>query len=193
MSRDEATEALNTFAAQLEKGHLTPATVEQLAGVPALATTNETTDESVVDTSGCFLVRYSERKGAGTGYVLTLLWNKAIKNFIISQSVSVRNAAFKSKQHCSFSVLQSKYLYIDNGPYLPTLDHLIEHFMRFSDGLPVNLKYAVPPKPKPPLPLFSTMPRTQKRSISESPLVSPQGCGAAAPHQVSALREEVYD
>lgn len=37
--------------------------------------------------------------------------------------------------------------------------------MRFSDGLPTTLKYAVPPKPKPPLPLFSTMPRhpTQKK------------------------------
>lgn len=44
--------------------------------------------------------------------------------------------------------------------------------MRFADGLPVNLKYPVPPKPKPPLPLFSTMPRTQvskKTTISQSP------------------------
>lgn len=45
-----------------------------------------------------------------------------------------------------------QYLYIDQGPYLPSLEHLVQHYMRFSDGLPVNLRYPVPPKPKPPLP-----------------------------------------
>lgn len=45
-----------------------------------------------------------------------------------------------------------KYLYIDEGPYLPSLEHLIQHYKRFSDGLPVNLRYPVPPEPKPPLP-----------------------------------------
>lgn len=45
-----------------------------------------------------------------------------------------------------------KYLYIDQGPYLPSLEHLVQHYMRFSDGLPINLRYPVPPKPKPPLP-----------------------------------------
>lgn len=48
--------------------------------------------------------------------------------------------------------VQMKYLYIDQGPYLPSLEHLVQHYMRFSDGLPVNLRYPVPPKPKPPLP-----------------------------------------
>lgn len=56
---------------------------------------------------------------------------------------------------------KSKYLYIDEGPYLPTLEHLVEHFMRFNDGLPINLKYAVPPEPKPPQPLLSTLPRNK--------------------------------
>lgn len=33
--------------------------------------------------------------------------------------------------------------------------------MTFSDGLPTNLKYPVQPKPKPPLPLFSTIPKNK--------------------------------
>lgn len=44
-----------------------------------------------------------------------------------------------------------------------SLEHLVEHYMRFSDGLPINLRYPVPPKPKPPLPLFSTIPKFQNR------------------------------
>lgn len=43
-----------------------------------------------------------------------------------------------------------------------SLEHLIEHYMRFSDGLPINLRYPVPPKPKPPLPLFTTIPRNNR-------------------------------
>lgn len=59
-------------------------------------------------------------------------------------------------------------MYIDDGPFLPSLEHLVEHFMRFADGLPVNLKYPVLPKPKPPLPLFSTMPRSTPRKSSDA-------------------------
>lgn len=33
--------------------------------------------------------------------------------------------------------------------------------MRFNDGLPINLKFAVPPEPKPPQPLLSTLPRNK--------------------------------
>lgn len=33
-----------------------------------------------------------------------------------------------------------------------TLEHLVQHYMRFSDGLPTKLRYPVPPIPKPPLP-----------------------------------------
>lgn len=40
--------------------------------------------------------------------------------------------------------------------------------MRFADGLPVNLKYPVIPKPKPPLPLFSTMPRTSHKKSADA-------------------------
>lgn len=44
-----------------------------------------------------------------------------------------------------------------------SLEHLVQHYMTFSDGLPTNLKYAVQPKPKPPLPLFSTIPKNKDR------------------------------
>lgn len=51
---------------------------------------------------------------------------------------------------------------------MPSLEHLVEHYMRTSDGLPINLKYPVPPKPKPPLPLFSTIPKKNRMEISPS-------------------------
>lgn len=63
-------------------------------------------------------------------------------------------------------------MYIDEGPYLPSLEHLVEHYSNYSDGLPVNLRHPVPPKPKPPLPLFSTMPKAaSKKHDSNSPHV----------------------
>lgn len=59
------------------------------------------------------------------------------------------------------NTLQNKLLYIDEGPYMLSLEHLVQHYTLFSDGLPTNLRYPVQPKPKPPLPLplpqFSTM------------------------------------
>lgn len=48
---------------------------------------------------------------------------------------------------------------------MPSLEHLVEHYMRFSDGLPINLRYPVPPTPKPPLPLPSTIPRKHHKKI----------------------------
>lgn len=52
-----------------------------------------------------------------------------------------------------------------------SLEHLVEHYMRFSDGLPVRLLYPVPPKPKPPAPDFSTIPRrmSNKSLLLSSP------------------------
>lgn len=71
----------------------------------------------------------------------------------------------------SFGHPQRRYLFIDEGPYMLSLEHLVEHYMRFSDGLPIKLRYPVPPKPKPPLPLFSTIPKSQNRgrTIAASP------------------------
>lgn len=64
-------------------------------------------------------------------------------------------------------------MYIDDGPYWPSLEHLIAHFMRFSYGLPVSLKYPVPPQPKPEVPSFATIPRAthkQKEFTPTTPL-----------------------
>ncbi|XP_062559479.1 tyrosine-protein kinase Shark isoform X2 [Armigeres subalbatus] len=97
------------------------------------------------DASGVYLVRYSTKHGVD---VLTLLFENEAKHFIIQR--------------------KQNYLFIDDGPYMTSLEHLIEHYTRFSDGLQTNLKYPVPPKPKPPIPLFSTIPRT-KHVITTSP------------------------
>lgn len=37
-----------------------------------------------------------------------------------------------------------------------SLEHLIQHYMKFADGLPTKLRYPVAPKPKPPLPPILT-------------------------------------
>ncbi len=48
--------------------------------------------------------------------------------------------------------LQDLFYYIDDGPYLHSMEHLIEHYMTIPDGLPCILQTPVPPKPNPPLP-----------------------------------------
>ncbi|XP_072941522.1 tyrosine-protein kinase Shark isoform X2 [Epargyreus clarus] len=95
---------------------------------------------------GVFLVRYSERHTGA--YVLTMLSENTPYNFIIRK--------------------ERDWLFIDDGPYLESLERLVEHYARVPDGLPTRLTAAVPPKPKPPLPEFSTMPRTKKPSPSRA-------------------------
>uniref|UniRef100_A0A1B0FHV1 Tyrosine-protein kinase n=1 Tax=Glossina morsitans morsitans TaxID=37546 RepID=A0A1B0FHV1_GLOMM len=131
LTRDEAIETLMEFSKTLRSPNSED------------VNTNMNSSPAETDTTGCFLIRFSDRKRVGSGYVLTMFSDNTIKNFIISQS--------------------SKFLFIDDGPYLPSLEHLVEHFMHFADGLPVNLRYPIAPKPKPPLPLFSTMPRTNHK------------------------------
>lgn len=105
---------------------------------------NDPNDETEQpDPSGVYLVRYSTKHGVD---VLTLLYENEAKHFIIRRN--------------------QNYLYIDDGPYMPSLEHLIEHYSRFSDGLQTNLKYPVPPKPKPPIPLFSTIPKTKHKATA---------------------------
>lgn len=57
-------------------------------------------------------------------------------------------------------------MYIDDGPYMQSLEHLISHYMEFADGLPVTLRYPVEPKPRPPVPLI---PPIKRKSIEISP------------------------
>lgn len=128
-----------------------------------------------VDTSGCFLVRYSESPAA-SGLVLTLLSDQVVKNFRISQADLYQNG---NKVQSG----GSKFLYIDDGPYWPSVEHLIAHFMRFSYGLPVSLKYPVPPQPKPEVPSFATIPRSNVKPKAASPATPPTPVSPHSHHQ----------
>nr|AAA79851.1 tyrosine kinase [Drosophila melanogaster] len=128
-----------------------------------------------VDTSGCFLVRYSESPAA-SGLVLTLLSDQVVKNFRISQADLYQNG---NKVQSG----GSKFLYIDDGPYWPSVEHLIAHFMRFSYGLPVSLKYPVPPQPKPEVPSFATIPRSNMKPKAASPATPPTPVSPHSHHQ----------
>lgn len=86
------------------------------------------------------MVRWTERNNAN---VLTLLNENVFFNYIIQQ--------------------QGKYLFIDNGPYLESLEHIVEYYSFISDGLPTTLRVPVPPEPKPPVPEFSTMPKPKNK------------------------------
>lgn len=97
--------------------------------------------------SGLFLVRSSERnKGAD---VITILHDddelKNIRNYVIHKL--------------------GKYVYIDDGPMFPSLEHLINYYMTFADGLPVKLTRIVDPIPKPPVPM-PTLTRNKKKQRS---------------------------
>ena len=49
-------------------------------------------------------------------------------------------------------IFQGDYFFIDDGPYLDSLEYVIEHYSLMSDGLPTTLQFPVPPMPKPPVP-----------------------------------------
>jgi tyrosine-protein kinase len=100
--------------------------------------------------SGLFLVRSSERNRGLD--VITMLHDddefKNIRNYVIHKF--------------------NKFLYIDDGPYMQSLEHLISYYMTFADGLPVKLSKIVEPIPKPPIPI-PTLPRNK---LSKSPHVT---------------------
>lgn len=82
---------------------------------------------------GLFLVRPNSKR-AGY-YALSLAEGNVPYHFVI---VSLRD----------------QWFYIDDGPMFETLEHIIEHYMRFSDGLPTCLK--TPVRPQSHLPTSST-------------------------------------
>ncbi|XP_066603271.1 tyrosine-protein kinase Shark [Prorops nasuta] len=101
------------------------------------------------DVDGSFLVRVSDRHG-GT-YVLTVMYHRQSYHFQIQK--------------------KSEFLYIDNGPYLSSLEHVVEHYQTIPDGLPGPLLHPIPPDPRPPVPemppfIFNgkTLPKTKKPS-----------------------------
>ncbi|XP_018327039.1 tyrosine-protein kinase Shark [Agrilus planipennis] len=96
-------------------------------------------------TNGAFLIRYSDRNQAT---VLTIVNENQFYHYIIRK--------------------QDKYLYIDSGPFLDSLEHVVDYYSFTPDGLPTTLQIPVPPKPKPPVPECSTMPRPKKTLLSTS-------------------------
>ncbi|XP_069687001.1 tyrosine-protein kinase Shark [Periplaneta americana] len=120
---------------------------------------------------GTFLVRYSDRNGGM--YVLTTIYAGQLYHFQIKK--------------------QGDYFFIDDGPYLDTLEHVIEHYSLMSDGLPTTLQIPVPPMPKPPVPemppslllngLAATLPHRKPLKVSpnRSHRVSPSSSAGASP------------
>ncbi|CAH0562157.1 unnamed protein product [Brassicogethes aeneus] len=100
--------------------------------------------------TGTYLVRYSDRNASK---VLTLLCDGNFFNYII--------------QSCQNN--KRKFLFIDDGPFLDSLEHIVDYYSFISDGLPTKLVNPVPPKPKPPVP-FDTMPRPKKSKNPGKPL-----------------------
>ncbi|XP_058117009.1 tyrosine-protein kinase Shark [Anopheles coustani] len=128
-------------------------TLERMAAVDSLKAHSKTkrgqqhnkensgpAENGAESSSGTYLVRYSAKQNVD---VLTMLYDDEPKHFIIQR--------------------QQDWLYIDEGPFMNSLEHLIEHYTRFSDGLPVNLRHPVPPGPKPPIPTFATIPKSKHR------------------------------
>ncbi|XP_058804945.1 tyrosine-protein kinase Shark [Phymastichus coffea] len=105
------------------------------------------------DLDGSFLVRLSERHDGIR--VLTVMYNKQAYHFQIQK--------------------QKNFLFIDNGPYLPSLEHVIEHYKCMQDGLPGPLIHPIAPAPKPPVPEMPSSIfngdsiRKKKLSIPEPP------------------------
>ena len=73
---------------------------------------------------GTFLIRNSNKKKKF--YVLSMLWKQKGHHFEIEK--------------------KGIYFFIDEGPYLTSLDQLVQHYTRFADGLPCPLTISVPPE-----------------------------------------------
>jgi len=73
---------------------------------------------------GTFLIRNSSKKKKF--YVLSMLWKKTGHHFEIEK--------------------KGIYFFIDEGPYLTSLEQLVQHYSRFADGLPCPLTISVPPE-----------------------------------------------
>lgn len=114
---------------------------------------------------GAFLVRLSESNK--DGYVLTMMSVEQPYHFQIQR--------------------KGDFFFIDIGPYLDSLEHIIDHFMTWPDGLPTTLQVPVPPPPKPQLPelhpslingtFSSTLPKRNKlhRDLSHSSVLHNTG------------------
>jgi hypothetical protein len=81
---------------------------------------------------GVYLVRKTLRNE--NILVLSLMWNNEFFNYEIC-----------IREDLLIDSTPQKYFYIDDGPYFRTLEHLIEHYTKYEDGLPGVLKRNVEP------------------------------------------------
>lgn len=101
--------------------------------------------------SGLFLVRTSERN-RGLDVITMLHDNDDIKN--------IRNYVIHKA---------GKFVYIDDGPYFPSLEHLISYYMIFADGLAQKLSQFVTPVVRPPLPIQTLQSKPKPKHFESSP------------------------
>lgn len=74
-----------------------------------------------------------------------------------------------------YSLPQSdRWFYIDDGPLFETLPHVIDHYSRCADGLPVLLRMAVSPDGNPPMAVQNVpVPPARKRTLPAMPSLTP--------------------
>lgn len=65
-------------------------------------------------------------------------------------TINCRTALFTE-----YIYFKGKYFFIDDGPYLESLEHVVDYYSNISDGLPGTLRVPVFPRPKPPIPEVS--------------------------------------
>lgn len=102
--------------------------------------------------SGVYLVRISDKNQQHKKFVVSLLQERKLMNYEI--------------------MICNQFFYIDEGPFMPSLEHLIEHYQNFVDGLPTRLKYPVKPPivpPAPPVIDFNTIRKTRQQSLPNNP------------------------
>ncbi|XP_051153972.1 tyrosine-protein kinase Shark [Leptopilina boulardi] len=101
------------------------------------------------EVDGSFLVRFSSRNNGM--YVLSVMYHKHAFHFQIQK--------------------KGEFLFIDNGPYLSSLEHVVEYYRSIPDGLPCPLHNPMKPGPKPPIPemppsIFNGSTLKKKKEVS---------------------------
>ena len=74
----------------------------------------------------------------------------------------------------SLLMKSDRWFYIDDGPLFETLPHVIDHYSRCADGLPVLLKMALPSDGNPPIDIHKIpIPPVRKRVLLTPAVSSP--------------------
>ena len=74
----------------------------------------------------------------------------------------------------SLLLKSDRWFYIDDGPLFETLPHIIDHYSRCADGLPVLLKMALPSDGNPPIDIHKIpIPPVRKRVLLTPAVSSP--------------------